>query len=168
MTLVWRLYERPWLLFTCLLSISLAAKQRSWLGPNNMISGTSPSARAMASFARANDELYLFGGFDAADRNDMYKFDASTLTWTTLTNVVGGRIPDARDSYGIGGYKGKLFLFGGYFGPGGNNDLWVLDIASLTWNDITFTVRGRPPPPLHGHGFALCNNLFFSFGGYDN
>eukprot|EP00292_Cryptomonas_paramecium_P032074 CAMPEP_0113663006 /NCGR_PEP_ID=MMETSP0038_2-20120614/897_1 /TAXON_ID=2898 /ORGANISM="Cryptomonas paramecium" /LENGTH=87 /DNA_ID=CAMNT_0000577975 /DNA_START=226 /DNA_END=486 /DNA_ORIENTATION=+ /assembly_acc=CAM_ASM_000170 len=87
-----------------------------------MISGTSPSARAMTSFARVGDDLHLFGGYDAADKNDLYKFDPAKLSWTSLTNVVRGDVPDARDSFGLEAHGGKLFIFGGYYGPGGHHD----------------------------------------------
>mmetsp|Transcript_42958 Transcript_42958/g.114907 ORF Transcript_42958/g.114907 Transcript_42958/m.114907 type:complete len:187 (+) Transcript_42958:156-716(+) len=150
------------------LALANAAKQRPWLGPNNMVSGSPPSPRGYTPLARYGEEIYLFGGYNAADSNDIFKFDAENLSWTDLTTYVRGDAPRIRDSHGLGQFNETLFVFGGWSGIVGLNDLHTLDLASLTWFDVTASIRGAPPLPRYGMGFTLCRNIFFGFGGFNS
>lgn len=48
------------------------------------------------------------------------------------------------------------------------NDLWVLDLTSLTWGELTTVVSGTAPSPRRYHGFTRSDNIIYVFGGFSN
>jgi hypothetical protein len=134
------------LIIFLVLCSSRARKLRTWLGPNNMISGTAPYPRAFITLSSADSKLYIFGGFTNAGRlelsrffaffpypagkeimtlpkrtgdfNDLYQFNTATLEWIDLSGYTTGVTPFARDSHGVTHCAGRLYVFGGFYGPG--------------------------------------------------
>jgi hypothetical protein len=125
-------------------------KLRTWLGPNNMISGTAPYPRAFTTLTSAESKLYIFGGFTnegnqtklkrekckiqtlwhpnhskfshriVGDFDDIFQFNTATLEWIDLSDFTTGATPYARDSHGVTHCAGRLYVFGGFYGPGEN------------------------------------------------
>ena len=46
------------------LHVTLASKQRSWLGPTKFIEGAVPGSRQQQGFTSCKGRLYVFGGLD--------------------------------------------------------------------------------------------------------
>ena len=46
------------------------------------------------------------------------------------------------------------------------NDMYMLDLNSMEWTDISNTSLSDPSPtPRSGHGFASCDDDLYVFGG---
>jgi hypothetical protein len=48
------------------------------------------------------------------------------------------------------------------------SDLFVLNLATLTWNNMNSDIDGTPPFPRHHHGFSSANGLLYVFGGWSD
>jgi hypothetical protein len=60
------------------------------------------------------EHSYRFiGGFD-----DIFQFNTATLEWIDLSEYTTGATPYARDSHGVAHCAGRLYVFGGFYGPG--------------------------------------------------
>lgn len=51
---------------------------------------------------------------------------------------------------------------------GNTNDIFELDLVSLTWTNLTQFVTGNAPSPRCNHGFAPANGKLYVFGGGDS
>ncbi|WP_413943141.1 kelch repeat-containing protein [Bdellovibrio sp. HCB-162] len=108
-----------------------------------------PGARYKSTSWRDNNgNLWLFGGTNGSQFNDLWKYDPSTNQWTWMTgsNTTGAagvygtqgvadpaNTPGAR--YGAQGWvdaSGNLWLFGGVAGSY-LSDLWKYDVAANQW-----------------------------------
>ena len=49
--------------FITVVRCSMAAKQRSWLGPENFFEGSPPTPRDAIGLALSDGKLYVFGGY---------------------------------------------------------------------------------------------------------
>jgi N-acetylneuraminic acid mutarotase len=157
------------LIIFLVLCSSRARKLRTWLGPNNMISGTAPYPRAFITLSSADSKLYIFGGFtNAGDFNDLYQFNTATLEWIDLSGYTTGVTPFARDSHGVTHCAGRLYVFGGFYGPGCHNDFYSLDIATLAWTNLTDSTNTTRPSDRWGHGFTEVGHRLFVYAGLDN
>lgn len=117
-------------------------------------SDNTPGARfGAASWTRADGTLYLFG--DGGSRNDLWRYDVSTNTWTWLNGsdhdsqagvygtrgvAADGNAPGARSGAASWtGLDGALYLFGGEGhaasgrGFARSNDLWRYDVVTNQW-----------------------------------
>lgn len=99
--------------------------------------------------------------------NDLFLFDPARLLWTEVTTLTRGPSPSPREGCFFAEYSGKLYLFGGwsettlvFF-----NDLFVLDLTTLVWTDLTPLAVGSIPPPVSGHCFITMGKLLYVFGG---
>ena len=45
------------------------------------------------------------------------------------------------------------------------NDLLQFDPATMTWVDLTSSIRGTPPAPRDCHGFAALDGKVYIYGG---
>ena len=157
-------------------------------------------------FRDQQGNLWLFGG-DNSLYADLWKFDPLTAEWTWMG---GPGIPQACGNYGVKGVpaatnwpgshafgaytfvdnSGNFWLFGGWgldvnCVVGALNDLWTLDLSTLTWTwmsgDNTFNMPGvfgtyQVPGPLNHPGGKLegatawtdNNNNLWLFGGESN
>lgn len=113
-------------------------------------SGSAPSARSNAAAVVdiAGGRLVVFGGFNGTTAlNDLYALDLTTNQWSALT--AGGPSPEARQGM-LAVYDPvhrALVLFGG---AGATtpflNDVWSLDLATLTWSQIVTPESGAAAP----------------------
>lgn len=59
-----------------------------------------------------------------------------------------------------------MVVFGGYRACMGHlNELWILDLHSMTWTSPD--CLGTPPTPRRGHGAATIEKNMYVFGGFD-
>jgi len=113
---------------------------RTSLWSNPACSGNIPPPRAAHATALLMDHAYLFGGRFNEDRlNDLYSLHLPSLVWTKLHcqyEVPVGRSWHSFNSvYDTGTL---LMLFGGYSHTGEPlGDTWLLNLADMTWNNIT-------------------------------
>lgn len=88
-----------------------------------------------------NNTIYVFGGSSGqpslgTQRNDMYRYNISTNTWSAAISQ-GGTIPLPRVGSKMQYLDGKLYLFGGYYTDASSKTISVYDIASNTWTPLT-------------------------------
>ncbi len=162
-----------------------------------------PSLYEACEFTDKQGNLWLFGG-DGQLYADLWKFDPVTYEWTWMG---GPGVVNASGNYGVKGVPattnwpgahaygaytfvdttGNFWLFGGWgiddnSNVGAMNDLWFLDISTLTWTWMSgdkinsqIGVYGtyRVPDPLNKPGGKLegatawtdNNNNLWIFGG---
>ncbi|XP_055761569.1 host cell factor 2-like isoform X1 [Salvelinus fontinalis] len=138
-----------------------------------------PCPRLGHSFTLIGNKCYLFGGLanDSEDPNGnvpRYLDDFYELELQSVSGVKGWNIPDtkgvgpwARESHTSVAYTGtgspKLYIFGGMRGSR-LDDLWQLDLESMTWS-IPDT-KGPPPLPRSLHSANVIENKMYVFGGW--
>uniref|UniRef100_A0A0E0FCY4 Acyl-CoA-binding domain-containing protein n=1 Tax=Oryza meridionalis TaxID=40149 RepID=A0A0E0FCY4_9ORYZ len=91
------------------------------------------------------------------------EFDPQTCTWSTLRTY--GRSPSSRGGQSVTLVGGTLVVFGGE-GDGRSllNDLHVLDLETMTWDE--FETTGTPPSPRSEHAAACyADHYLLIFGG---
>ncbi|KAL0962814.1 hypothetical protein UPYG_G00345840 [Umbra pygmaea] len=138
-----------------------------------------PCPRLGHSFTLIGNRCYLFGGLanDSEDPNGnvpRYLDDFYELELQSVSGVKGWNIPDtkgvgpwARESHTAVAYTGKaspkLYIFGGMRGSR-LDDLWQLDLESMTWS-IPDT-KGPPPLARSLHSANVIGNKMYVFGGW--
>ncbi len=139
-------------------------------------SGPSPRGRFMVALDETRDQLLLFGG-RYRDGNsgsytlydDLWALDLASQTWTQLTQTNDG--PSARVNGAMAVSGDTLVLFGGNTSTSGASynpldDLWSLDLTSLTWTD--HGTSGGPEDKLfHTGAMSQDGNTFYLYGGGD-
>ncbi|KAF9987513.1 hypothetical protein BGZ65_003294, partial [Modicella reniformis] len=108
--------------------------------------------------------MVFLGGPDVIDTSRIFIYNASK-GWNTLTQSAKGTIPSPRIypcfvPYG----DSKMVFFGGEDAMGLTtyNDIYVLDLTTLTWT------KGQDLPPessRHGAACAVSNGQFIAWGG---
>ncbi|CAM0949739.1 unnamed protein product [Alopecurus aequalis] len=91
------------------------------------------------------------------------EFDTQTCTWSTLRTY--GRSPTSRGGQSVTRVGNTLVVFGGE-GDGRSllNDLHILDLETMTWDEFEST--GTPPSPRSEHAAACyADRYLFIFGG---
>ncbi|KAJ8308173.1 hypothetical protein KUTeg_013047 [Tegillarca granosa] len=139
--------------------------------------------------------MYLFGGHGyAGNTNEMYKLNIKTLTWSKIDvegpeprfgiDLItflydngkyvedpnpGGAIPCPRAAHGAARIDSKVYVFGGRFLTERKNDLYSLDLLTLTWNrEFTYEAAGEEMPCGRSwHTFsAISETMIFLYGGF--
>ncbi|XP_055046704.2 host cell factor 2 [Misgurnus anguillicaudatus] len=161
----------------------LQASRWLWkkLKPRPPRNGPPPCPRIGHSFSLHANKCYLLGGManDSEDPNGnvpRYLDDFYELELQAQSGVKGWNIPEtkgggpsARESHssvvytGTGGSSPKLFVFGGMCGHR-LNDLWQLDIETMTWT--LPPTRGELPLPRSLHTSNVIENKLYVFGGW--
>jgi len=134
-----------------------------------------PGERNGANLWADGDKLYLFGGltpfFLPAD--DLWEYDFNTNRWSELIPLFSPGSPTGRDvAYaGAAPKQGKLTIYGGEtidfstFEFITLQDVWQLDLATLTWEEVT----PAPNEDIDVHGnlgaAAIMGNHLYVQGG---
>ncbi|TRY69907.1 hypothetical protein DNTS_015363 [Danionella cerebrum] len=161
----------------------LQASRWLWkkLKPRPPKTGSPPCPRIGHSFTLYANKCYLFGGManDSEDPNgnipryldDFYELELQAQSgvkgWNIPESKGGG--PSARESHSSVVYCGKgvgspkLYIFGGMCGHR-LNDLWQLDIETMTWS--LPPTRGHLPLPRSLHTSTVIGNKLYAFGGW--
>ncbi|KAI9487706.1 MAG: hypothetical protein EXX96DRAFT_473738 [Benjaminiella poitrasii] len=137
--------------------------------------GRSPSRPLRAHSANLIGEyLYVFGGCDMKTCfNTLYILDMDTLTWSKPRT--SGQMPPPCRAHScttverdVGGKKSySLYVFGGGDGPNYFNDLYVLNIDTLTWTKPNIQGEEEAPSPRRAHTTCIWNQKIIVVGGGD-
>ena len=109
-----------------------------------------PSARLAPSaiYDPVRDQMVVFGGYNGGYLSEVWTLSLSgTPAWTLVTP--SGPAPAGRD-FACTIYdplRDRMILFGGFSGAT-YNDVWALDLASMTWSQLT--PAGSAPVPRYG------------------
>merc|ERR1712228_1080539 len=129
--------------------------------------GTPPSGRANHSLTAIGDKyLIVFGGNDGQPLNDIHIFDIDKNSWTQP--AMHGTPPIARGGHSAVCVKNKqLLIFAGGYNSKILNDLYILDVETMTW--IRPSDTGMLPEPRAGHSCCVTkDNVVYICGGGDS
>ncbi|KAJ7329063.1 hypothetical protein JRQ81_015237 [Phrynocephalus forsythii] len=161
----------------------LQASRWLWkkMKPQPPSTGLPPCPRLGHSFSLHGNKCYLFGGLanESEDSNNnipRYLNDFYELELQHGSGVVGwsipvtkGILPSPRESHTAVIYcrkdsgNAKMFIFGGMSGCR-LNDLWELDLETLTWSKSE--TKGTVPLPRSLHTASVIGNKMYIFGGW--
>uniref|UniRef100_A0A6B2KYL9 BTB domain-containing protein n=1 Tax=Arcella intermedia TaxID=1963864 RepID=A0A6B2KYL9_9EUKA len=144
---------------------------RTWLEPLTWGKDVNfPKNNFHSTVQKADGTILVFGGKSNGYNKNLWSFDVEDLTWKLLTTK--GDVPAGR--YGhtivINEENTKVYLFGGYDNAFGlSNDLYELDLDTLTWSSIKVTGDALPEAR-YGHFSVLhkdkkSNIQLLVFGG---
>ncbi|NXU87145.1 HCFC2 factor, partial [Xiphorhynchus elegans] len=149
--------------------------------PQAPSNGSPPCPRLGHSFSLYGNKCYLFGGLanESEDSNNnvpRYLNDFYELELQHGSGVVGwsipvtkGVLPSPRESHTAIVYcrkdvgSPKMYIFGGMCGCR-LNDLWELDIETMTWSRPE--TKGTVPLPRSLHTANVIGNKMYIFGGW--
>ncbi|KFP72794.1 Host cell factor 2, partial [Apaloderma vittatum] len=149
--------------------------------PQAPSAGSPPCPRLGHSFSLYGNKCYLFGGLanESEDSNNnvpRYLNDFYELELQHGSGVVGwsipvtkGVLPSPRESHTAIVYcrkdlgSPKMYIFGGMCGSR-LNDLWELDIETMTWSRPE--TKGTVPLPRSLHTANVIGNKMYVFGGW--
>jgi dynein heavy chain len=116
----------------------------NWLEP--ILKGDVPSARKAASAIASGNKIFMFGGMAANAEDAVVTIDELVVFEilgpndlnAVINPPVNGTIPPARAYATMCEYSaGRLFLYGGIDAASKPlNDGWLLDIATMTWEQV--------------------------------
>uniref|UniRef100_A0A670YM06 Host cell factor C2 n=1 Tax=Pseudonaja textilis TaxID=8673 RepID=A0A670YM06_PSETE len=161
----------------------LQASRWLWkkMRPQPPSTGLAPCPRLGHSFCLYGNKCYLFGGLanESEDSNNnipRYLNDFYELELQHGSGVIGwsipltrGVLPSPRESHTAVIYckkdlgNPKMFMFGGMSGCR-LNDLWELDIETMTWSKPE--TKGTVPLPRSLHTASVIGNKMYIFGGW--
>jgi F-box protein 42 len=130
--------------------------------------GTYPTPKAYATMIPYNDCLVLFGGWayplsipisqDWMMSSEIHFYNTTSNRWILVFSI-NNPPPMAGHSAIISG--DTMIVFGGLYKPSASptrssNDVWVLDLKSMTWTNKTTSLP--KPPPRYGQSLIKLNN----------
>jgi len=86
-----------------------------------------PTTRWGHAASSYNGKLYIVGGRNEQDVNDLHEFDPETMKWREID--IAGHLPKPRRRHSALFVSGSLVMFGGFDGTF-FNDLHILDFQS--------------------------------------
>jgi hypothetical protein len=115
------------------------------------------------------DRVLMFGGYNGAQRADLWALNLATMTWEELQ--ASGEWPAARHLHSavyVPGADGML-LFGGSVQSGTPNDTWFLRLApQLEWIRYPASPRDPGPTVAHSTAYDAMRRRMLIFGGFPN
>jgi hypothetical protein len=96
-----------------------------------------------------------------------FSADYNSATWEKLSAAgPSPRFHSALDYDSAGVYPYRAYLFGGEIAGGQKvNDLWRLNVSTLTWTNLTDSLAGARPSPRSRHTVTQTGSLLHVFGG---
>lgn len=124
---------------------------------------------ALVALDEQANTLWMFGGYQGFEFNELWSLDLTTLQWTE--HPMGSPAPPARN--GAPAFfepaSRSMVIFGGvdHNNNRGLNDLWAYSVDNGTWQQLS--TSGDIPSPRHNclAAFAPAQNRFVLFGGRD-
>ena len=128
---------------------SLDVPSTNWMQLTAGATGAWPSARFGHAMVVVSDtRVLLFGGQTATgtgtERSDeLWSLDVPSTIWTQLIQVgASGAWPSARRWHEMAAVSDtRVLLFGGYTASGQSDELWILDVPSTNWTQLTVRVH---------------------------
>lgn len=127
---------------------------------------TVPGERGGHTTVPYNNTIVMFGGYTgwptALFYNDLWQYDITTRTWSTLPNISGPSTRYAHHSAIIN--TDEMLIFGGWSGSTFLNDLWKYKITTGIWSNPP---NVSPPPVRQNHAADMVGTDMIIFGGYN-
>jgi hypothetical protein len=140
----------------------------SW--SNVTVTGNIPSVRqSSAIYDPLNKRMIVFGGTNPDYvYNDLYALDLNTYTWSALSPA--GPLPNPRWNHSAiyNPADSSMVIFGGRDVYNWFNDLWKLDLKTLTWIQIIPVGQIPSPRECHSATYIPTDNYMLVFGAYEN
>jgi uncharacterized protein (TIGR03437 family) len=133
-------------------TLNVAAQNLSY----SLLASTSPPPSPRVDGAVAYDpagrQILLFGGQDAAARNDLWAYSLTQRRWSEVP--ASGTLPPARFGHTLvfDSARRRLIVFGGQ-ASGFFNDVWAFDLATSTWRQLSSGNTG--PSRRYGHSAVI-------------
>lgn len=109
--------------------------------------------------------MVVFGGFDEGHTNQVRRLNMHSMTWELCR--VRGAIPAKRYGHAMCVWRDTAIVMGGQGTEGtACDDLYFLDLNSLTWTEVH--ARGERPPPSCYHTLLVWENYAIAYGGTDS
>ncbi|MDH4211892.1 MAG: hypothetical protein OEV79_10655 [candidate division WOR-3 bacterium] len=135
------------------------------------VSGQPPSDRTYCASAydATGDRVIIFGGwYEFSFFNDVWELDleSGSEAWQMLST--SGTTPAAREAATcvIDPVNNRMIMFGGYdLTTSARNDVWELDLSTLTWTQLF--PSGASPVPRYAHAaiYDPVDHRMIVFGG---
>lgn len=94
------------------------------------ITSESPSERFDHASCATGDSIFIHGGYNYTDLNDLWQYSIRTRTWKQIESRSS---PLSRFKHQICVHRDKLYLCGGQTKKYTYNELWSLDLNSKSW-----------------------------------
>lgn len=143
----------------------------TWSEITGVLSGAVPETLWGMGTDVMDDRMYVCGGYGVQGFNsaymDVFEFTPASRSWAQLDNSMGRQgTPIVRRDIALAGRNGKLFTFGGWrWDSVLTSDVFVFDIASRRWTEVTGAISGTPPAARCGAGLAFVGSRLMLFGG---
>jgi small GTP-binding protein len=138
-----------------------------WLDPITLTNnGAYPQGNLHSAVVKEHS-IIVFGGKSNKYSNSTFVFDTKALEFAKLETK--GIAPAARYGHSAIVHENIMYVFGGYDNEGGkSNDLFTLDLATNTWNQVKMTEHGWPEARYNHHAVLLKHKkkpVMIVFGG---
>ncbi|RHZ83930.1 hypothetical protein Glove_86g143 [Diversispora epigaea] len=104
-----------------------------------------------------NGTIYVIGGYNTGSYVNMSSiriYNIKDHAWDTKT--AKGSLPDVRRAHRAVGYNNAIIIHGGFNENGDTNNLFKLEVSSLTWEKLD--ISGQDPGARYSHTFTLVGD----------
>ena len=133
-------------------------------GKELVVAGTPPPAVTAHSAAIHLNLMLVFGGITMNTQqftSNCFGFDLASKTWLFLR--LEGLSPAPRASHSAVMHDSCMFVFGGRDALDGRNDLHMLHLHSMAWEQVE--ACGSVPSPRYAHSCAVSGSQMLVYGG---
>jgi Rab9 effector protein with kelch motifs len=134
----------------------------------NSGSSNQPNPRTIHVGTSYKNQILIFGGGQngktPVDDQKVYIFNVSNKKWITLS--ISGNVPSSRHGHVMISFNEELiFLHGGMKDENLFDDLWSLNLRTMSWLEIKPKEISVCPCPRAAHGGININKSLYIFGG---
>lgn len=158
--------------------IDLTSSEPAWERLNFAADPGEPYPRYRHEIGIYKNNIYLLGGGTSSEVcgfQAIATFSIEQRHWfitrtnndrkATIDEGDGNGYPDARRCHGLIQSGSKMYIIGGYDGNDIFNDVWCLDLVTVTWKKIHINL----PKPVYFHSVTLTEEgRVVVFGGVDS
>lgn len=150
---------KTYLLFRCICKKEYGGNDCGQLKAHGIWSSVNaqqpPNGTASHAAAVWHDTMYIISGESYGRGRLMTSYDFNGNVWETVHPVKGGLVPAQRYGMSTVMHGDKIFMYGGVIkGAGITNELWVYDVSTKTWDNITVITE-----PCPATAYAMCGPL---------
>ena len=125
--------------------------------------GEIPDARSHHSSCLKDDNMIIFGGYNAPNRfNDLFSLNLTNFIWTKI-NVNGLKLSKLSEHTATI-YQNSMFIFGGFNGIKTCSSLKEFNFSTLKWRKVKLEKKIMKR---YLHTTVLYKNSLIVFSGYD-
>ncbi len=130
------------------------------------------SARYGHQVVTINDVMYLIGGNDGTNKNDVWKSENQGVTWAPVTPNPTSAIFAPRRNHQVVVMSSTMYVIGGYDDSGRFDDVWESTDQGVTWTKISDDANSNTIfTPRQGHQVVVVgdgdNATMLVIGGSD-